>query len=220
MDQMRLGIIKHINAAAADFPTRFDEPSVPIEGTPTHSLSAPSKFDTWMSNIIESIIRRFGGINDAIVYFLMYHLGFTRPLAEMLVVHLTLVENILWDLCVWFYLGRQTDVVSEIVRSIIWSFVNALNLPLGSDAEQLVARVAISIQDGLTENLWTPTVVGEVCAALQRGWTLQQILSWMQHLSRGGTYYHWPDTWSEAELEIREREEEDRENSEAGLENE
>jgi hypothetical protein len=117
-------------------------------------------------------------------------------------------------------LGRQTDVVSEIVRSIIWSFVNALNLPLGSDAEQLVVRVAISIQDGLTENLWTPTVVGEVCAALQRGWTLQQILSWMQHLSRGGTYYHWPDTWLEAEYEIREREEEDRENSEAGLENE
>jgi hypothetical protein len=138
----------------------------------------------------------------------------------MLVVHLTLVENILWDLSVWFYLGRQTDVVSEIVRSIIWSFVNALNLPLGSDAEQLVVRVAISIQDGLTENLWTPTVVGEVCAALQRGWTLQQILSWMQHLSRGGTYYHWPDTWLEAEYEIREREEEDRENSEAGLENE
>jgi hypothetical protein len=220
MDQMRLGIIKHINAAAADFPTRFDEPNVPIDATPTHSLSAPSKFDTWMSNIIESIIRRFGGLNNAIVYFLVYHLGFTRPLAEMLVVHLSLIENILWDLYLWFVLGRQTSVVSELVKSIIWTFVNALNLPSGSYAEQIVIDISIRIMYGINENIWSPVIVGEICAALQRGWTLQQILSWMQHLSSDGTYYHWPDTWLEAEYEIREREEEDRENSEAGLENE
>jgi hypothetical protein len=207
MDQMRLGIIKHINAAAESFPARFDEPNVPIDATPTHSLSAPSKFDLWMSSILDSIIRRFGGINNAIIYFLVNRLGFTQQLAEMLVVNISLIENFLYDLSLWLYLGRQTDVVSELIKSIIWTFVNALNLPIGSDAEQLVIRVAISIQDGLTENVWTPTVVGEVCAALQRGWTLQQILSWMQHLSRGGTYYHWPDTWSEAESEILEEQE-------------
>ena len=204
---MRLGIIKHINAAAESFPARFDEPNVPIDATPTHSLSAPSKFDLWMSSILDSIIRRFGGINNAIIYFLVNRLGFTQQLAEMLVVNISLIENFLYDLSLWLYLGRQTDVVSELIKSIIWTFVNALNLPIGSDAEQLVIRVAISIQDGLTENVWTPTVVGEVCAALQRGWTLQQILSWMQHLSRGGTYYHWPDTWSEAESEILEEQE-------------
>lgn len=220
MDQIRLGIIKHINAAAADFPARFDEPSIPIEGTPDHSLSAPSKFDTWMSDILDSIIRRFGGADEAIVYFLINYLGFNRQLAEMLVVHLSLIESILWDLSLWFYLGRQTDVVTDIVRSIIWTFVNTLPFTPGSSEDAIVTNIAISIKDGLTENLWTPTVVGQVCAALQRGWTLQQILSWMQHLSSGGTYYHWPDTWTEAEYEIREREEEDRENDEAGLENE
>lgn len=219
MDQIRLGIIKHINAAAADFPTRFDEPNIPLESTPSHSLSTPSRFDTWMSNIIESIIRKFGGLNNAIVYFLVYHLGFTQQLAEMIVVHLSLIENILWDLYLWFVLGRQTSVVSELVKSIIWTFVDALNLPSGSDAEQIVSDISIRIMNGLNENIWSPVIVGEICAALQRGWTLQQILSWIGHLSRGG-YYYWPDTWLEAEYEIREREEQDRENDEAGIENE
>jgi hypothetical protein len=206
MDQMRLGIIKHINAAAESFPTRFDEPNVPIDATPTHSLSSPSKFDLWMSSVIDSIIQRFGGINNAIIYFLVNRLGFTQQLAEMLVVNITLIESFLYDLSLWFYWGRQTDVVSELIKSIIWTFVNALNLPLGSDAEQLVIRVAISITNGLTENVWSPTIVGEVCAALQRGWTLQQIIKWMAHL-RTGSYYHWPDTWSEAESEILEEQE-------------
>lgn len=197
MNSSRAIIIKHINAAADLQLTRFDDPNMPLDTTPRLVNPMPSKWRLTLSELTDAIAGGIATIRGVIATALR-RAGYSAAFVNFLMALPDIGMDVLW--AIGYSLIYPGTNMSEMVwDEVIYGFVWYFAIPTPVATEIVDAYDAVKAR-GLF-------VFGDIFAALERGWTPEQCLSWIIAIWKYDLFYHWPQTWDEAEGTIRDFEE-------------
>jgi len=192
-------IKKHLNLAALapqvvrkqDI-NRFDEPNMPLETTPRTTTPTPSWWqftaEGWANNLFNYVdeIRRY-------LFNKLRLLGLPPIAINAILGNLTITQDFLYVFMNWFLDPGGVNLPREIFIQILSSMVN--NLSPGTVLNNAAWDTLFFFED---KGLF---LLGDIAAALHRGWTILQCIEWVNYLIRNGAGYptYWPDNWSDAE---------------------
>jgi hypothetical protein len=192
-------IKKHLNLAARTPQVvrkqdinRFDEPNMPLETTPRNTTPTPSWWqftaEGWANNIFNYVdeIRRY-------LFNKLRLLGLPPIAIEAILGNLTITQDFLYAFMNWFLDPGGVNLPREIFVQILGSMVN--NLSPSTVLDNAAWETFYFFEDrGLF-------LLGDIAAALTRGWTIAQCLQFLKYLKDTGSAYPsgvWPSGWDDA----------------------
>jgi len=196
-------IKKHLNAVAKQVvgpPTRTrpDEPNMPLETSPgSWTDTTPS---SWQFSLKDLLAALYNGITSLRLYIerWLVSLGMSKNVARILILNLTLSAETIFEFAYWVIRPQTTNLPRELFLNLLGSILDAIS-PTGRSA----------IDDAAWDTFYYfehrgVFFFGDIVAAIQRGWTINQIIEWLQFLiSKGNDYYYnWPDTPEQAQEEM------------------
>ena len=196
-------IKKHLNLAARapqvlrrQDMNRFDEPNMPLETTPRTTTPTPSWWqftaEGWANNLFNYVdeIRRYLASKLA-------RLGLPTVAIEAILGNLTITQDFLYAFMNWFLDPGGVNLPREIFIQILSSMIN--NLSPSTVLDNAAWDTFYFFED---KGLF---LLGDIAAALIRGWTAAQCLQFLKYLKDTDAIYPsgiWPDSWDEAQREI------------------
>jgi hypothetical protein len=126
-------------------------------------------------------------------------LGIKPSVARILTINLTLTSETIFTIANWILrpgsVNLQRDLFENLLRELL--------------LELLPANVLMAIDDDVWDIFYYfenrgVFFFGEIAAAINRGWTLQQIISWLKFsmermMNDSGLSFYWPETAEEAQ---------------------
>jgi hypothetical protein len=214
-------IKKHLNLAALapqvvrkQEYNRSDEPNLPLytledepdlSTSPSTSLPTTTTTTTTTSEFVFSITdfmyHLAYGLDDLMVYLRRWfiNLGLPVDLTDFLLLNVDWLSGNLFVVANWILSPGDHNLPQEVFKDMVWRILLVV-----SPTPQTTA-----IDDAAWETLYYFEsrglfFFGDLLAALNRGWTLLQILQYLRYLISRAPYYpaFWPNTWAEAEQEI------------------
>ena len=204
MDHRAKVIKKHLNAVAKQVvpqpPTRFDEPNLPLDTTPGPWYDpTPSR---WQFSMFDLLRAFYNGLDSLMAYIQKWLiiLGITPRVAGILTINLTLTSETIYTIANWILrpgsVNLPRDLFENLLRELLW--------------ELLPANVVMSIDSDVWDIFYYfenrgVFFFGEIVAAINRGWTLQQIINWLKFSMErmmdddSNWTFYWPETVEEAQ---------------------
>ena len=204
MDHRAKVIKKHLNAVAKQMadppkPTRFDEPNMPLESTPDGWYdTTPSSWQFSMQDLLRAF---YNGVESLKAYIekWLISLGLTPNVARILTINLTITSETIYTITAWILRPGSTnlprDLFQNLLREVLW--------------ELFPPNMVMSIDSDVWDTFYYfenrgVFLFGEIASAVSRGWTLQQIISWLKFsmermMNDGDWTFYWPETAEEAQ---------------------
>ena len=221
MHDLNRVIKKHLNLAARTPPllrrqeyNRSDEPNLPLytledepdlSTSPSTSLPTTTTTTTTTSEFVFSITDLMYhlayGLEDLVIYLRRWFIskGIPTQLIDFFLLHLDWLTGNLFTVANWILSPGDHNLPLEVFKDMVWRILLVVSPTPGTNAIDDAAWETIYYFE--SRGLF---FFGDLLAAVNRGWTILQILQYLRYLISRAPYYpaFWPNTWAEAEQEI------------------
>ena len=220
MHDLNRVIKKHLNLAARTPPllrrqeyNRSDEPNLPLytledepdlstSPSPASSPSLPTTTTTttpFVFSMSDLMYYLATGTDNLRIYLRRWFnsKGIPIQLIDFLLINLDWLTGNLVTLADWILYPGDSNLPLEVFKDMINRMLLAVS-PTYTPIDEAAWEILYFFE---SRGVF---FFGDILAALNRGWTMLQILQYLRYLISRAPYYPavWPNTWTEAEQEI------------------